>query len=425
MAVVALALDREVEDRLLGDIVEYGNSIVARVSSARELLAAVEAFTPSVALVGAARSVLNAELIAVCDARGVRVIALASSDLERRHAASLGLYEVLEATADWPEIQAMIDAGVPVPLRLGQGPLSSSPDRGSVVAVWGPAGAPGRTTLAITIAAEIAAIGYGVVLADADTYSGSAAPALGMLDEAPGFAAACRLAASDSLTRAELERVAQRYESPRGAFWVLTGLGRPSRWPELGAERVTRTIEACRDWVDYVVLDTGFNLERDEEISSDLFAPRRNAATLAALRDADHVVAVGLADPVGMSRFLRAYAELAAVITTDRVSVVMNRVRSSAIGLDAGGQVRSTLRRFGGIDDVLIVPDDQQGLDAALLSGRTLPDAAPKSPVGQSVRRFVRQELLSAPETRQGHRRGLLGRLGSARGLRWKRVDAQ
>ena len=55
------------------------------------------------------------------------------------------------------------------------------------------------------------------------------------------------------------------------------------------------TLEACRDWVEYVVVDTGFSLESDEEISSDLFAPRRNAATLAALRVADRIVAVGLA----------------------------------------------------------------------------------------------------------------------------------
>ncbi|HZK58833.1 MAG TPA: hypothetical protein VFC59_03065 [Cryobacterium sp.] len=218
-----------------------------------------------------------------------------------------------------------------------------------------------------------------------------------MLDEAPGFAAACRLAGSDSLSRAELERIAQRYNSPQGAFWVLTGIGRPSRWPELSGDRVGRTIDALRLWVDYVVLDTGFNLESDEEISSDLFAPRRNAATLTALRSADCVVACGLADPVGMARFLHAWVELAEVITTTRVSVVMNRVRASAVGIDPNGQVVSTLRRFGGIESPVLVPHDQPGADAAVLTGRTLRDAAPKSPARASIRRFVRTELLPEP----------------------------
>lgn len=400
MATLVLALDRQTEDRLLADIVEQGHSIMARLSTARDLVAAIHQRPPEAVIVGADGATLTAEVIAACDARGVRVIALAGSGHERRHAVSLGLHEVVDAASEWAEIEALLGAGILVPLRVGDptggaGALAA----GSVIAVWGPAGAPGRTTLAINIAAEIAAAGHTVALADVDTYSGSVAPTLGMLDEAPGFAAACRLAGSDSLSRAELERIAQRYNSPQGAFWVLTGIGRPSRWPELSGDRVGRTIDALRLWVDYVVLDTGFNLESDEEISSDLFAPKRNAATLTALRSADCVVACGLADPVGMARFLHAWVELAEVITTTRVSVVMNRVRASAVGIDPNGQVVSTLRRFGGIESPVLVPHDQPGADAAVLTGRTLRDAAPKSPARASIRRFVRTELLPEPAT--------------------------
>ena len=406
MSTIALALDRRIEDRLLADIIEHGHSIVDRLSTASELLTVIQERAPEIVIVGAARATLNAELIAVCDARGIRVIALVASDENRRHAASLGLYEVVDAAANWSEIESLLGAGVVVPLRVGDRvPSVGALNASSVIAVWGPAGAPGRTTLAINIAAEIAAAGHTVALADVDTYSGSIAPSLGMLDEAPGFAAACRLAGSDSLTQAELERIAQRYNSPQGAFWVLTGIGRPSRWPELSIARVTRTIEALRQWVDYVVLDTGFNLESDEEISSDLFAPRRNAATVTALRASDHVVACGLADPVGMARFLRAWVELADVLMTDRVSVVMNRVRASAVGLDPNGQVVGTLRRFGGIESPILVPHDQQGADAAVLTGRTLRDAAPKSPARLSIRRFVRTELLPEPAPATGRRR--------------------
>lgn len=407
MAALALALDRQIEDRLLAAIVEHGHSIVSRLSTARDIVAALDVRPPEVVIVGAARVTLTTELIAACDARGIRVIALAGSDLDRRHAAALGLYEVIDAAADWNEIEAMLAARLVVPLRIGDLSRTAGALRpGSVVAVWGPAGAPGRTTLAINIAAEIAAEGHTVVLADVDTYCGSVAPSLGMLDEAPGFAAACRLAGTDSLSQSELERIAQRYNSPRGAFWVLTGIGRPSRWPELSAERVSRTIDALRQWVDYVVLDTGFNLESDEEISSDLFAPRRNAATLTALRASDHVIACGLADPVGMARFLRAWVELGELLTTDRVSVVMNRVRASAVGLDPAGQVAQALRRFGGIESAVLVPHDQHGVDLAVLTGRTLRDAAPKSPARAIIHRFVRTELLPEPEPDPAPRRG-------------------
>jgi MinD-like ATPase involved in chromosome partitioning or flagellar assembly len=406
VATLALALDRTTEDRLLVDIIEQGHVIVARSATAAEVLVVLRQSAPEIVIVGAGRTTLSADLIAACDTHGARVIALAASDQDRRHAAGLGLFEVVDAAAGWAEIEALIGAGVAIPLRVGDRSASIGARReGSVIAVWGPAGAPGRTTLAINIAAEIAAAGHTVALADIDTYSGCVAPSLGMLDEAPGFAAACRLTGSDSLTRSELERIAQRYNSPRGAFWVLTGLGRPSRWPELSTERVSRTIDALRQWVDYVVLDTGFSLESDEEISSDLFAPRRNAATLTGLRSADHVVACGLADPVGMARFLRAWVDLADVVTTVQISVVMNRVRQSAVGLDPKGQVVSALRRFGGIESPILVPHDQQGVDAAVVAGRTLRDTSPKSPARTSIRRFVRTELLPEPAPVTGRRR--------------------
>jgi MinD-like ATPase involved in chromosome partitioning or flagellar assembly len=248
--------------------------------------------------------------------------------------------------------------------------------------------------VAIAIAAELAAEGYSVALADADTHSGSVAPALGLLDEAPGFAAACRLAATGSLSVEELERVGERFRSPHGSFWVLTGLGRPHRWPELSGDRVVATIDVCRYWVDFTVLDTGFSLENDEEISSDLFAPRRNAATIAALREADRVVAVGSGDPVGLSRFLRAHVDLLEIVDAERVTTVVNKVRGSAIGLNPSGQVEQTLQRFGGITRPVLVPHDQQALDAAVLSGRTLRDVAGKSPARLALSRLVAAHLL-------------------------------
>jgi len=449
VTLLALALDRDTEDRLLADIIEHGHVIVARPATVRELLAAIERHAPDALIVGATAGTLTAELLAVSDANGIRVVALAATDAERRYAAELGLHEVVAADAPWTEIDRVLrlggeiplridddqpaDAAPPAPTRSRSGRRAKPPRRtarpeaaeavvaadaapstawahqpdepaaglsgtGTVIAVWGPAGAPGRTTLAINIAAEIAAAGHTVVLADVDTYSGSIAPSLGLLDEAPGFAAACRLSGSGTLTTVELERIAHRYNSPRGAFWVLTGIGRPSRWPELSAERVSDTITALQRWADYVVLDTGFSLESDEEISSDLFAPRRNAATLAALGIADRVVACGLADPVGLARFLRAWGDLTEVISTDQVHVVMNRVRASVVGPGPSAQVSGALRRFGGIDAAVLVPHDQAGVDAAVLTGRTLRDAAPRSPARLGILGFVRDHLLPVPE---------------------------
>lgn len=393
MSRIAFALPLEAEDRLSAEAVRHGHEIVGRCSSAHELASRIEAAAPDVAIVAATERHLTSSLIGICDEAGVRILALVGSEVDRRHAGALGLLEYADITAPWPDIEKEI-AIIPVRQALPEQLPPAAEPGGTVIAVWGPAGAPGRTTVAINIAAELAASGRSVALADVDTYSGSIAPALGMLDEAPGFAAACRLAGTDSLTRAELERIGQRYGAGRSSFWVLTGIGRPSRWPELSSARVAATVQLCRSWVDYTVVDTGFNLEHDEEISSDLFAPRRNAASITALREADRVVAVGSADPVGLSRFLRAHVDLVETVAAGRVIVAMNKVRASAIGLNPIGQVAQTLSRFGGIESAAMIPFDAAALDAAILTGRTLADAAPKSPVRAAIRDLVTSRLL-------------------------------
>ena len=397
-----MALPLEAEDRLAAEAELHGHEVVARCSTAHELASRIDTVAPDVVIVAATERHLTQRLLAVCDEAGVRMLALTTGEIDRRHAASIGLFEMAALDSSWPAIETALTV-----LRRYTPEIAPAPREGIVIAVWGPAGAPGRTTVAINVAAEIAAAGYSVALGDVDTYSGSIAPALGMLDEAPGFAAACRLAGAESLTRAELERIGQRYTSGHSGFWVLTGIGRASRWPELSASRVAGTIAECRRWVDFTVLDTGFSLESDDEIVSDVFAPRRNAASITALTEADKIIAVGAADPVGLSRFLRAHVDLVETVAGGRVLVVMNKIRSAAIGLNPAGQVAQTLYRFGGIDAAAMVPFDPSSLDAAILAGKTLADAAPRSPVRAALRELVAQSILppSAPPLRPRRRR--------------------
>jgi MinD-like ATPase involved in chromosome partitioning or flagellar assembly len=388
VARIVLALPPAREAEYAEQAARHGHEVVARASSAAEA-AVVATLRPDALVVAAEPRYLSARVLAACDDAGVRVVAIAAGDPERRLAASLGLFETTDAAAGWSAVELAL-AGSPRPTAA-----RARTAAGTVITVWGPAGAPGRTSLAIAVAGELAAVGRSVVLADVDSHGASIAPALGMLDEAPGFAAACRLAGSGALTHEELDRIAQGYSSPLGGFRVLTGIGRPSRWPELSGERVAAVIAQCRTWVDFTVLDVGSSLENDEEISSDLFAPRRNAAAVTAVRDADRIVAVGAADPVGLSRFLRAYAELEEAASTRDITVVMNRVRASAIGMNPHGQVTQTLARFGGIDAPVLVPHEQGAFDGAVLSGRTLADSAPRSPARLAIKALVENRILS------------------------------
>lgn len=388
-----LSLAPHVEDALLPELAEAGVVVLARPAGSADAAAAVERLRPDVVLVSAEPAHLDSPLLVAVAVVGAAVVVLAEGQQGRQHAAALGVRDPLEASAGIGEIVAAIDRGG-LPAEPVEQPRTT---KGRVTAVWGPAGAPGRTTTAIALAAELAAAGVPTALVDADTYGAAVAPALGLLDEAPGLAAACRLAAAGALTDAELLRVAQHHRGSRGDLAVLTGIGRPARWPELSSDRVSTVLDQCRSWAAHTVVDTGFNLETDEEIVSDLFAPRRNAATLAALRSADTVVAVGAGDPVGLARFVRAYADLLDLVDADRIRVVIGKVRTSAVGVGAGSQIRASLARFGGIEHATLVPSDPVACDAALLTGRALPDAAPRSAATQALHRFAAAELLDRP----------------------------
>lgn len=338
-----------------------------------------------VVLLETTRDTLDARVVALCDRVGTRIVPLCDAPEDVRLAAAFGLPSPV-APGDDASIVARALHAAPTP----QATQATQAATRRVITVWGPAGAPGRSTVAIALAAELARGAGRVGLIDADAHAPSLALALGLADEAPGFAAACRQADLGTLSTAELTRIAAPVAVPGGAIDVLTGINRPSRWPELAESRVAGALSVARDWADHTVVDVAASLERDEEIVSDVVdGPRRNAATLAALREADLVVAVAAADPLGVSRFLRGYSELRAAVGATPVAVVANRLRPGALGIDARGQVRRTLERFAGIRDVWFLPADQRAADAALLTARPIADAAPRSPFTLAVRRFV------------------------------------
>lgn len=399
MTSFALAVPLDDEQRLVSEAARFGHSVVLRCSGADELAGRIGGTGVEAALVVADPQYLSPRVIEVCDSAAVRLLVVAQHPEHLKFARSLGIADARVGAIDWRIVSGEAVAE-PVGIEAKSAEIGPPPPevlaprrKGVVVAVWGPSGAPGRTSLAIAIAAELADAGASVALGDADTHAASIDPALGLLDEAPGFAAACRLAGAGALTVAEFERIAEWNRSGHSGFWVLTGLGRPSRWPELTADRVTGAIAAAREWVDVLVLDTASSLEQDEELSSDLVSPRRNAATLAALRAADHVIAVGAADPIGLARYLRGHSELLETATPDRVTTVVNKVRSSAIGLNPSAQISQTLARFGGITDPVLVPWDPAAFDAALLGGKPLLDAAPRSSARLAIRKLVRDRI--------------------------------
>lgn len=383
---IAVSAPLQREDEVVREAARHGHRVAIRAATAADLVERLEARAADaeprvdLVLVAADDRHVNRDLVAACDERGLRLLVLADDGAERSRAHALGV-----DTVPWADGFAGIEA------RAGVQPeeIDAQPSRGRVVAVWGPAGSPGRTTASIALAAELALLGKRVALVDADTTSAAVAPALGLLDESPGFAAAARLARAGSLTVDELDRIGRQVPTMGGALRVLTGIGRSSRWPELGGDRVTEVLERCRDWAEATVVDVAASLERDEAISSDLFAPRRHAATLAVLEHADDVVAIAGGDTVGIARLVRALPELLELVPQARVRVVVNKVRASAIGLAPEAAVQETLRRLAAVTPEACWPFDGRAADAALLEGRPLVDVAGRSRLRRRVQEFA------------------------------------
>jgi MinD-like ATPase involved in chromosome partitioning or flagellar assembly len=367
---------------------ESGIVVLRRCVDVPDLLAAATAGQADVAVV--ALEAPGLDLAAVDHLRRFQVRPLAvvpagPADAHRLRAARLGVTAMLadDRLDELPTAVQADDAGseaptvVPDPLLPGG---SAPSEGGRVVVVWGPAGAPGRTTVAMAVAAELAARRRRTTLVDADPYGGAVAQQLGILDEVSGLLAAARLAGGGLLEA--------RYGSVQRALGehltVVTGLPRPDRWVEVRAGAVEHLLEVAAIHGD-VVVDTGFSIESDP--AGEFGArPPRNQMTLAALGQAEEVLVVGAADPVGLARLARGLVEVREVVDGVPLRVVVNRMRPS-LGWsekDVAGMVEGFTRLAG----VHFLPDDRPTVDRALVAGRTLAEVG-DSPVGRAVAELV------------------------------------
>lgn len=365
-----------------------GLVLLKRCVDLDDLLAAAASGQADAAVVAVDLPGLDATTVDQLQRHGLRVVAVVppgpAADGARRRAARAGLGRVVAEDAPGDLVVALTtpDAADETERRTDAQPPPAAPPvrrRGRVIVVWGPAGAPGRTTVAVAIAAELARRRLTSVLVDADPYGGAVAPLLGVLDEVSGLLSAGRLSAAGELAD-RLPTVLRTYGSHLG---VLTGLPRADRWPELRPGLVGEIAAAGRTR-GYVVVDTGFSLEDDG--AEALGRTGRNQLTLDALAAADEVVVVGAPDPVGLSRLARGLVDLRER-TLAPPYVVVNRMRAS-LGWserEVAAMVEGVVRTAG----VRFLPDDQPAVDRAAAAGRLLLESTPDAALPRAVAALV------------------------------------
>ena len=386
ICVLLLAAGEAWESPALADLEAHpGVVVLKRCVDVDDLLASVTSGQSDVAVVSLDAPGLDPASTAHLRRHAVRPVAVTTSradDLDvREHAQRLGITAVVGAgelaslasvvvsVEDVADTRARDSAPVEA---IPEGvPAADDADGGRVVVVWGPAGAPGRTTVATNLAWEVASRRTDVVLADLDPYGGAVAQQLGVLDEVSGLLSASRLAGSGQLD----DRFASVCRGIGEHLAVVTGLPRADRWREVRAAQVDQLLERARASAQ-VVVDTGFCLE--EDAGSDFGGrPGRNALTLAALEQADEVVVVGAADPVGLTRLARGLVDLRERAGGVPVRVVVNRMRSS-IGWSEK-EIAGMVEGFSRVAGLHFLPEDRPAVDKALVSGRPLAEVGDSS----------------------------------------------
>jgi MinD-like ATPase involved in chromosome partitioning or flagellar assembly len=421
VVVLVLAAGAAWESRvlaLLGDSGRRDIVVLKRCVDVEDLMAAATAGQAHVAVLGVEAPGLDAAAVDHLRAHGVRPVAIvpsgAASDAACLRATRVGIRSMVgdDELDALPDAVAAGEEPAPTVVRTGDpepdDPVASP--AGRVVVVWGPAGAPGRTTVATGLAAELARRQVRTMLVDADPYGGAVAQQLGVLDEVSGLLSAARLASGGMLA----ERFGGVPRSLGQHLAVVTGLPRADRWTEIRAGVVEHLLEVTREH-GHVVVDTGFSLEHDP--ASDFGSrPGRNQMTLGALEVADEVVVVGSADPVGLSRLARGLVELREVTSGAPVRVVVNRMRPT-IGWsekDIAGMVEGFARLTG----LHFLPDDRAAVDRALVAGRSVVEVGESSlarAVGGVVDALVPATAATDPSGRAGSVRVRRRRAGTAR----------
>jgi len=381
VVVLVLAAGADWESPALTRLADRADVVVLkRCIDVPDLLATAAAGQADVAVVAIDSPGLDRSAVDDLRGHGVRPVAVLPGgpdlDAAALRATRIGVRALvgdheLDALADLVAVGEEPDDSIARSVADEPAPVRSP---GRVVAVWGPSGAPGRTTLAVGLAAELAR-DRRTILVDADPWGGSVAQQLGIVDEVSGLLAATRVMATGQLP----ERFAGLQRSLDHRLSVVTGLPRADRWVEIRSGVVDHLLDVARSH-GHVVVDTGFSLEHDP--ATDGGRAGRNTMTLETLETADEIVVVGNADPVGLARLARGLVELREATGRSDVRVVVNRMRPT-LGW-AEQDIAGMLGGLARITGLHFLPDDRAAVDRALVAGRSLAEGG-DSAVGRAL----------------------------------------
>lgn len=266
---------------------------------------------------------------------------------------------------------------------------------GKLIAVWGPKGSPGRTTIAIELACEIARTGAPTLLIDGDTYGGDVLQLVGVIEELPTIVWASRLAAKGEFDQSGF--FSDVRQIGRGPV-LLPGIPRAELWAEVSDFGWNELLGEVTEVFDFVVCDVGACIEPPTAIAPEADRDRLARSTI---QRADHVAVVFNANPVGIKNLLWSFEELRALSAHERAHLVANRTAAKK-AREAAQLIRSYIHK----NVVVSVPDLTEGFANAVQRGVPLSELEPSSPMAGAMRVLAETMGARVPA------RGVLAKLG-------------
>lgn len=383
---------------------ESGMVVLKRCVDVDDLLATASRGQADVAVVGLDAPGLDPAAVNHLHRHGLRLVAVVADSVDDVDdvalASRLGITSLVSVgdLADLAQAVTTAEQSADTAVRDVTPVPGTDPAAHRVVTVWGPTGAPGRTTVAVALAVDSARRGQATVLLDADPYGGSVAQHLGVLDEVSGLLSATRLAGAGQLA----DRFMSTARTVNDRLSVVTGLPRADRWIEVGRDDFASVVEHAQSVGD-VVLDTGFGLE-EEAVDDFGRRPSRNTMTLTALELADEVVVVGSADPPGLTRLARGLVDLRDVMGAVPVRVVINRMRPS-LGWSER-EIAGMVEGFARISGLHFLPLEQATIDRALVAGRSVVEGG-EGPLARGLAGLTDAVFPATIARESGRRRGV------------------
>ena len=268
-----------------------------------------------------------------------------------------------------------------------------------VIVVTSPYGSTGKTTVAINLAAELAAARFRVLVVDADIQGPSCANYLSLSELPAGFPGALRIAGQNRFDRSQLERLSVELSKPK--VTLLAGsIG--SQAIEISSSSIDQMIEVAKENFDFTIIDLS---SMPHNISDSSGSENLKTLVSSVLSHGNELVVVALADPVGIFRFLQAEQSILSVFSEPKL--VINRLRNSVIP-NAKHEIQQTLQRLASMEISGFLPDDPALIDQATKEGTAASLLSRPGSFRQAMHSFTNTVILNRP----GQLDGRIAKLG-------------